>query len=55
MVQYAPLTGITLGPREADKINRIITLTKETILLVDCLNARLALGFLEKFITLNKF
>jgi hypothetical protein len=27
LVQWAPLNGITLGPRQTDSINRIIPLT----------------------------
>ena len=31
LIQWAPLNGITLGPRQIDPINRMIPLTKRTL------------------------
>ena len=31
VVQWAPLNGITLGPRQTDPINRMIPLTERTL------------------------
>jgi hypothetical protein len=39
-IQWKPLNVITLGQRESDNINRLITLTEQAFRLVDCKNAK---------------
>ncbi len=41
-MQCKPLNVITMGQKEANNINHKITLTKQTLRLVDCKNAKCA-------------
>jgi len=42
VLQEKPLNVITLGQRETDNKNQMITITKQAHLLVDCKNAKWA-------------
>jgi hypothetical protein len=53
VLQWKPLNVITLGQRETDIINRVITLTKQALSLVDCKNYKLALNNFNLLITLH--
>ena len=53
-IQCKLLNVITLGQRESDNINRLITLTKQASRLVDCKNAKWALDNFNLLITLTE-
>jgi hypothetical protein len=40
LLQWAPLIGITLEPRQTDSINQIIPLTGRTLCLTGCTKAK---------------
>jgi len=54
LLQWKPLNVITLGQRESDNINRLITLTKQAFRLVDCKNAKWASDNFNLLITFTK-
>ncbi len=54
LIQWKPLNVITLGQRESDNINRLITLTEQAFRLVDFKNAKWALDNFNLLITLTK-
>jgi hypothetical protein len=54
LLQWKPLNVITLGQRESDNINRLITLTEQAFRLVDCKNAKRASDNFNLLITLTE-
>ena len=54
ILQWKPLSLITLGQNESDNINRLITLTEQAFRLVDCKNAKWASDNFNLLITFTK-
>ncbi len=54
LLQWKPLNVITLGQRESDNINRLITLIEQAFRLVDFKNAKWPLDNFNLLITLTE-